>query len=158
MADSAIYQKASYPLTTYNFRVKVDETLMNFTEVSGIAVEYDHVTYRHGLSFWEGESIETFYYNRFIPITCKRGTIYGNKPTFLYDWLQKRDLRSMEISLCDEQSNPMLSWKIAYAVPTSLKAPAFSAASNDVSIETLELQGRGVSFKKVMQAIKLTGV
>lgn len=145
MALPANVQRTSYPLALYNFRVTVAETSMSFTEVSGIAVEYDHVTYRHGLSFAEGEQIQTFYFDKFVTVTCKRGTILGKDPLFLHDWLKKRDLRSMEISLCDEKGIPVLSWKIAAAVPVSLKAPTFSAGTNEASIDTVELRARGVS-------------
>lgn len=149
MAQSADIQRKSYPLAVYNFRVKVGETSMSFTEVSGIAVEHDHVTYRHGLSFLEGEAIKTFYFDRFVPVTCKRGVILGANPLFLHEWLKRRDLRSMEVSLCDEKGAPVLAWKIAAAVPTSLKAPAFSAGSNDAAIDTVDLQVRGVSVVTV---------
>lgn len=145
MAQSASFQRTNYPLPAYNFRVKVDETEMSFSEVTGIAVEYDHVSYRHGLTFLEGESIQTFYFDSFKPVTCKRGTILGKNPLFLHDWLSKRDLRSMEVSLCDEKGAPVLSWKIVAAVPVSLRAPSFIAAANDAAIETVDLQVRGVS-------------
>lgn len=149
MAQSAAYQKLWYPLPVYNFRVQVSSLSVSFTEISGIAVDYEHVTYRHGLSFLEGESIQTFHRSAFRPITCKRGTVLNAQPTYLYDWLKARDLRPMEISLCDEQGSEVFSWKIAAAVPTSLKAPTFSASSNDVSIDTLELQAKGVSVVKL---------
>jgi len=149
MAHSAEMQRTRYPLAAYNFLVKVAETSMSFTEVSGIAVNYDHVTYRHGLSFQEGEQIQTLYFDKFVPITCKRGTILGKNPLFLHDWLKQRDLRSMEISLCDEKGAPVISWKIAAAVPVSLKAPAFSAATNEAAIDTVDLQVRGVSVVKI---------
>lgn len=145
MAMPASVPRTSYPLALYNFRVKVAEISLSFTEVSGIAIDHDHVTYRHGLSFAEGEDIATFYFDPFITITCKRGTILGGDPLFLHDWLNKRDLRAMDVSLCDETGAPVLSWKIAAAVPVSLKAPAFSAASNEAAIETVELRARGVS-------------
>jgi phage tail-like protein len=145
MAHSAEFQRKNYPLAAYNFRVTVDETSMSFTEVSGITVEYDHVTYRHGLSFVEGELIKTFYFDKFVPVTCKRGTILGANPLFLHDWLKKRDLRSMDVSLCDEKGAPVLAWKIAAAVPISLKAPAFSAGTNDAAVDTVDLRVRGVS-------------
>jgi phage tail-like protein len=145
MALSTDLQRKSYPLAAYNFRVKVDETSMSFTEVSGLAVDYDHVTYRHGLSFLEGESIKTFYFDKFVAVTCKRGAILGSNPLFLHDWLSKRDLRSMDISLCDEKGAPVLAWKIVAAVPVSLKAPTFSAATNEAAIEAVELRVRGVS-------------
>jgi phage tail-like protein len=146
MAQSTDIQRKSYPLAVYNFHVKVAETSMSFTEVSGIAVDYDHVIYRHGLSFLEGESIATFYFDRFVSVTCKRGTILGNNPLFLHDWLSQRDLRSMEVSLCDEKGAPVVSWKMVAAVPVSLKAPAFTAATNEAAIESVELKVRGVSL------------
>jgi phage tail-like protein len=145
MAQTADFQRTNYPLAVYNYRVKVDQTEMSFSEVTGIAVEYDHVSYRHGLTFLEGESIQTFYFDSFKPVTCKRGTILGKNPLFLHDWLSSREQRSMEVSLCDEKGTPVLSWKIVAAVPVSLKAPAFTAASNEVAIETVDLQVRGVS-------------
>ncbi|MCK6587048.1 MAG: phage tail protein [Polyangiaceae bacterium] len=145
MADSRDMQRSSYPLAAYNFRVNVSETSMSFTEVSGIAVDYEHVTYRHGLSYIEGESIKTFSFDSFVSITCKRGTVLGSNPLFLHEWLTKRDLRSMEVSLCDEKGAPVLGWKIAAAVPISLKAPTFSASTNEPVIETVELKARGIS-------------
>lgn len=149
MAHSMDFQRTNYPLAAYNFRVKVDQTEMSFSEVSGIAVEYDHVTYRHGLTFLEGESIHTFYFDSFRSVTCKRGTILGKDPLFLHDWLEKRDTRTMEVSLCDEKGAPVLSWKIAHAIPVSLKAPAFTAAANEPAIETVELRVRGISVAKI---------
>lgn len=149
MALPANAQRTSYPLALYNFRVKVAETSLSFTEVSGIAVAYDHVTYRHGLSFAEGPDIQTFYYDDFVTVTCKRGTILGSDPLFLHDWLASRDLRSVEVSLCDEKGAPVLSWKIAAAVPVRLSAPSFSASTNEVAIDTLELRARGVSVVKL---------
>jgi len=60
MADSAAHQRTAYPLAAYNFRVTVGEAAMSFTEVSGLAREFQTLTYRHGLSAWEGESIAKF--------------------------------------------------------------------------------------------------
>jgi phage tail-like protein len=149
MAQSAATQRTSYPLAVYNFRVRVGETSMSFTEVSGIGVEYGHVTYRHGLSFQEGEQIQTYVWDAFIPVTCKRGTVLGGEPTYLHDWLRSREARSLEVSLCDGAGSPVLSWRVAAAIPVKLRAPAFSATANDAAIDELELQVRGVSLVKV---------
>lgn len=148
MAHSLDFQKKSYPLATYNFRVKVDATLMSFTEVSGIAAEYDQVTYRHGLSFQEGEMIQTFSFDRFSRVTCKRGIVLGKDPLYLHSWLKSRQLRSMEVSLCDENGAPMIAWQIVAAVPVSVKAPAFSANTNEAAVESVDLQVRGISVVK----------
>lgn len=145
MAHSLSFQKQSYPLVAYNFCVKVDEVSMSFTEVSGISVENESVTYRHGRSFLEGEQIVTFPLDKFHRITCKRGVILGKDPLFLHRWLKSRDLRSMEVSLCDEVGASVLAWKIAFAVPLSIKAPTFSASTNEAAIDTVELQARGIS-------------
>lgn len=140
--------KQSYPIPVYNFRVTVDTSVISFTEITGLQLEHDHVTYRHGLSFHEGELIQTFNMNKFFTLTCKRGTVLGSDPTYLYKWLTKRERRSLQIDFCDEDGAAILFWKVASAVPVKLSAPTVSASSNEVSIDTLELQARGVTFGK----------
>lgn len=148
MALSTKEQRTRYPLAAYNFKVKVHETTMSFTEVSGLKVEREHVVYRHGLTFLEGEQIVTFRLDSFQPITCKRGVILGAQPLFLHDWLRDGRLYAMEVSLCDERGAPVLAWKIAAAVPTKIDAPSFNAGANDVAIESVELQVRGISVAR----------
>ncbi|MEM7587015.1 MAG: phage tail protein [Acidobacteriota bacterium] len=146
MAQSKDFQKRVYPLPVYNFQVTLGGTAMSFVEVSGIAVEYETVTYRHGLSFAEGEQIQSFHFDSFVPVTLRRGTILGSEPLALHSWLQQRDLRSLEVSLCDEAGLPQISWRIAKALPVRLDAPCFDAGASEVSIERLELRARGVSL------------
>ena len=145
MAQTTEEQKHSYPLPVYNFRVTVDGVAMSFAEVSGIQVEYDSVTYRHGLSFLDGERISTFYFDAFIPVTLKRGTVLNERLLWLYKWMQQRESRRLEVSLCDEEGTPVFSWVIAVAVPIKLEAPTFDAKSQEVAIESLELKARGIS-------------
>ena len=148
MAQSKDFQKQNYPLPAYNFRVRIDETIMSFAEVSGISVEYDKVTYRHGLSFMEGEAITTFDYDEYYTINLKRGVVVGANPLFFYDWLVKGDLRSLAVSLCNETGDPVISWQIAKAVPVKVQAPAFDAKTNEVAIDAVELAVRGVTLVK----------
>jgi len=119
----------SYPLVSYNFRVTVGATSMSFHEVSGIAIAYEHVVYRHGLSFWEGEKIATVKFDAFAPITCKRGTMLDSNALALYEWLQSQEVRAMDVMLCDTIGKPVMAWKIARAIPTKLSAPSFDAKS-----------------------------
>ncbi|AGP37782.1 phage tail protein [Sorangium cellulosum] len=149
MAQSTDNQRTSYPLAAYNFRVKVGEASMSFTEVSGLAVEREHVTYEHGLSFREGPVSMRFNSRRFTPVTCKRGAVLGADPLFLFDWLEAGDGRTMEVSLCDATGAAVLAWKVAVAIPVSLKAPAFNAATNEVVVDTLDLQVREVSVVRL---------
>ncbi len=146
MAQTPAEQRRSYPLPVYNYRVTVEAVTMSFSEVSGIAVEHDTATYRHGLSYLEGERIRTFPFDSFSPITLKRGVVLGAAPLALYEWLKAKESRSVEVSLCDETGTPVITWKIARAVAVKLEAPGFDAASNDVAIESLELRGRGISL------------
>lgn len=149
MAHTTDFQRQGYPLAVYNFRVKVDDALVSFAEVSGLAVESEQATYRHGLSFLEGESIQTFRFERFTRVTCRRGVVLGKDPLFFHTWLNQRDLRGMEVSLCDEKGAPVLAWKVAFAVPVGVKAPAFVASSNEPALESVELQVRGISLVRI---------
>ena len=73
------FRRRLYPLPAYNYRVQVDETVMSFSDVSGISADFDKVTYRTGLSTWEGEAITTFNFGSFISVTLKRGVILGQE-------------------------------------------------------------------------------
>ena len=136
---------AKYPIPAYNFRVTVDGTTMSFSDVSGVIIDYESVTYRHGFSYREGEDITTFYFDKFLPVTLKRGTVAQDNR--LLEWLEKADLRPVDISLCDEQGAAVVSWKIRKAVPTKFTAPSFDASTNDVFLETLELSVAGISVE-----------
>jgi phage tail-like protein len=149
MTDSKATQKASYPLPAYNFQVTVDATSASFTEVSGLAAEYETVTYRHGLSRWEGESVARFPKLGHTTVTLKKGTTSSN--TFLADWLTADPSapRAIAISLCDEAGAPVVVWHIKEAIPVKLGAPGFDVAGNQVAIETLELLASGISVEHV---------
>lgn len=129
----------------YNFRVTIDGESMSFAEVSGLSREHKTLTYRHGLSAWEGEDIVKFRYDTWESIVMKRGTIKGVRT--LYDWLEKKSKSTIEITLCDASGTPVLSWHIAKAIPVKLDAPSFDARSGDVAIDTLEVKASGITIK-----------
>jgi phage tail-like protein len=145
VAQSPQAQRGRYPLAAYNFRVSIDGLDMRFTKVSGLLREYRTVTYRDGLSFRDGERIGKFYIETFAPITLEQGTVLGHR--FLTEWLERPGPSAMEIDLCDEQGTPVVAWSIARAVPVKLTAPTFDAATNQLSIDTLEVQAAGISIK-----------
>lgn len=68
---------------------------MSFTEVSGLTREHQVVTYRHGLSFAEGEDIVKFRIDKYAPLTLKRGIVKGAGA--LYKWLESKQPKSMEV-------------------------------------------------------------
>ncbi|MEM8962008.1 MAG: phage tail protein [Acidobacteriota bacterium] len=146
MARTPRELKRSYPLPVYNYRVVVEGETMSFSRVTGIKLAYDTVTYRHGLSFLEGERMQTFDFDSFFSVTFERGMALGATPLVLYAWMRAKESRGVEVSLCDEKGESVITWKIAHAVAVKLEAPTFDASSNEVAIERLELQVRGLSI------------
>jgi phage tail-like protein len=144
MADNLAKQRSSYPLAAYNFRVNVDGVTMRFAKVSGLHREYKTVTYRHGLSFIEGEQIAKYFIDTYVPVTLEQGTVIGSKS--LHEWLERKTPVSLEVDLCDATGTPVLAWRIAKALPVKLSAPTFDAKSNEVAIDTLELRAAGISI------------
>ncbi len=135
--------KASYPLPVYNYRVTVDNSTIGFSEVLGLSVEYDPVTYKHGLSFVAGVKIIPGM-GKPIHLTMKKGVVKEND--FLAGWIQEAYAHPLEaakknilVDLCDESGKAVVCWKVQGALPIKLNAPTFDAKSNEVAIETLEL-------------------
>jgi phage tail-like protein len=145
MALSIAEQVASYPLVAYNFRVTVGDLSMGFTEVSGLVREFGTLTYRHGLSFTEGEDIVRYRHDKFVPITLKRGVVKGMPQ--LRQWLEQGDVRPISVSLCDEQGEPVVTWRLQKALPTKLESPALLASGSEAAVETFTLMVAGISVE-----------
>ena len=145
MAESAADQRTKYPLAAYNFRVTVGDAAMSFTEVSGLVREYQTLTYKHGLSFWEGEAITKFRYDKYVQLILKKGVIAG--ATHLYQWLDTVDKRNLRVSLCDEKGDAVVTWQIQKAMIVKFEAPALQATGNEAAIETLTLMASGISVE-----------
>lgn len=79
-----------------------------------------------------------------MPVTLKKGIIKGGKQ--LYDWVTAMDTRNLDISLCDENGIPVVTWHIGKAVPLKLAAPSFQANTNEVAIETFELMAARITI------------
>jgi phage tail-like protein len=140
--------KSTYPLPVYNYRVTILDgdtpTVLGFSEVSGLAVEYEPVTYKHGWSFLMGSNIIPGM-RKPIQVTLKQGLTKNAE--FLQNWLNKSYLepwsitvkRDIIIDLCDEKGLPVVRWKLKKALPIKLEAPMLDASSNDVAIISMEL-------------------
>lgn len=133
------------PLPAYSFRVTVGGQSAGFSEVSGLSIERDTVTYIHGLSHWEGETLITYPSGKHRQISLKRGVVAGDGSFF--DWLVGADAESrpMDVSLVDPAGAPQVTWRIQAAIPIRMTAPSFSAASNEVAINSLDVMVAGVS-------------
>ena len=155
MAFTVAQQRAQYPIAAFNFRVTVGSLAMAFSEVAGLVREYETLTYRHGLSCWEGEAITKFRYDKYVQLTLKKGLIPGAGAKQVYDWLDEIDKRPLQVSLCDvHPSDPAqgplarVSWHVRKALIVKLEAPSLQAMSNEVVIETLTLMASGISIEQ----------
>lgn len=142
MASSAL------PLPAYSFRATVGGQSAGFSEVSGLAIERDQVTYSHGLSHWEGESLITYASKKHRQISLKRGVVAGDGSFF--EWLVGADAeaRPMELSLVDADGAPQVTWRIKAAIPIRMTGPTMSASSNEVAIDSLDVMVAGVSVEQ----------
>jgi phage tail-like protein len=143
MAESKLDQV--YPLAAYNYRVTIADTAMGFREVSGLVVEYGTVTYRHGLSFHEGALIQPYRLDKYVPVTMTKGIVRG--ATGFYNWFKSMDVRNMDVSLCDEDGMPAVTWHIGKALPVKITGPSLAADKNEVAIGTFELMAAGISIE-----------
>ncbi len=136
------------PLPVYSFRVTIGGQSAGFTEVTGLSIEVDTVTYVHGLSHWEGETLITYPSKKHRQVSLKRGVVAGDGGFF--DWLVGADAeaRPMDVSLIDATGAAKVTWRVQAAIPTRLTGPSFSAASNEVAIDSLDVQVAGVSVEQ----------
>jgi phage tail-like protein len=134
-----------HPLTAYNFRATLGITAMGFREVSGLVVEYGTVTYRHGLSFQEGELIQLYRCDKYVPVTMTKGIVRG--ATGFYSWFKSMDVRNMDVSLVDEDGTPAVTWHIGKALPVKISGPSLGADKDEVAIDTFELWAAGISIE-----------
>ena len=142
MATSVKDIKDKYPIPVFYYRVTIaGEDAISFSEVSGLSIEYETITYRDGMSYRDGAKYMPGL-NSPINLTLQKGIV--KKDSFLFNWIstvrlntvEKRDVR---IDLLDETGTAVVSWTVTDAFPKKLDAPSFNATSNEVAIESLEL-------------------
>lgn len=147
MAFSREDIKSTFPLPGYNYKVRIGSTTYGFSQVSGLSIQYETITYKHGLSWAEG-SEEVIGQLQPLTISLQKGM--AAQGSELLEWfsgsgflgIKKQDIY---IDLCDETGAPVITWSVRDAFPTRLEAPTFSATENEVAIETLELKAGNIS-------------
>lgn len=140
--------KAKYPLPAYNYRVTILDNLVpyviGFSEVSGLAVNYEPITYKHGMSFLNGDQIIPGM-RQPIRITLKKGLSADGD--YLKKWFDRNVKESIPtanrsnlvVDLCNETGEPVIRWKLMQVLPIKLEAPTLTANSNEVAISSMEL-------------------
>jgi phage tail-like protein len=144
MPHSKDFIGSNYPLPAYNYKVRLDEEVLAFSEVSGLNKSYGKVIYKHGLSFLMGNLIIRAQQNP-IEFTLKRGVVA--KRSNLYNWLTDNKAKDIFIDLCDELGNAIIQWKVINALPLKIEAPAFSSDSNSIALESVEVVAEDLSIE-----------
>ena len=85
-------------------------------------------------------------------VVFKKGLVPSTSLANLYGWIKGVTVNQVEkkdvfVRLCDENGDPVVSWKIINAFPVKLSGPAFSASSTDVAVETMELRADGITIE-----------
>jgi phage tail-like protein len=142
--------RTTYPLPVYNYKVEIDGKAVAFSEVSGLSMAYETSTYVESPT--SGVGPRRMYMpsqRKSATITMKKGMVAGVSVPALFGWissiqLNRVDKKDIYVRLCDESGATVVSWKVINAFPTKLDAPTFTASSNDVAIESMELMADGV--------------
>lgn len=141
MAIPAAAIRLTYPIPVYNYRVTIDGTAIACTEVTGLSLHYEPITYKHGLSWKEGAEHMPGQ-KQPVRITLRKGIVQNGSR--LFEWIEtvrqnKVTKRDFVIELCDENGQPLVTWQVLKAFPLKLDAPGFNANANEVAIESMEL-------------------
>ncbi|MFN6565518.1 MAG: phage tail protein [Nostoc sp. ChiSLP01] len=149
MATSAEDIKNNYPIPVFYYRVTIDgDDSHAFSEVSGLSIEYETITYRDGMSYKDGAKHMPGLSTP-VSLSLKKGIV--RKDSYLFNWIStvklntvtKRDIR---IDLLDETGTAVVCWTAINAFPKKLDAPSFNATSNEVAIESLDLMANDLKI------------
>ncbi|MEM9214358.1 MAG: phage tail protein [Cyanobacteria bacterium P01_F01_bin.150] len=147
MATSVQDIKNTYPIPVFYYRVTIaGEDAIAFSEVSGLSISYETITYKDGMSYRDGSKHMPGMKGD-VSVTLKKGIV--RKDDYLFKWISSIQLntvekRDMRVDLLDETGEAVVSWTITNAFPKKLDAPSFSATSNEVAIESLELMADSI--------------
>lgn len=139
--------KTDYPLPVYNYKVDIGATTVAFSEVSGLEITLETITYNesHVASGIAGpNTMHMPGRPKPLTITLKKGVVRAKSIPVLYDWITSTELNRIEkkditVHLCDEKGESVIRWKVIDAFPTKLTAPGFNAGGNEAAIESMEL-------------------
>ena len=86
-------------------------------------------------------------------ISLRKGYVKAKSVAVFYQWinsitLNQVDKKNITVSLCDETGSPVAVWSVIDAFPTKLDAPGFSADSNEVAIESMELAALSITMEE----------
>lgn len=140
---------AQQALNLYHFQVQWGGTRTGFSEISGLDIEIETVSFREGSSPVDSER-KMPGLRKFSNITLKRGLLKGDNEFF--EWINTKQMgtiqkRDIIISLLDEQHQPAIIWKVKNAFPVKYNGPVLAANSSEIAIESLEITHEGIKVE-----------
>ncbi|MEM0938998.1 MAG: phage tail protein [Bacteroidota bacterium] len=148
--------RTDYPLPVYNYRIDVNGVSISFSEVSGLELAFESITYKESFAA-SGKLGPNIMYMpgqiQPVNISMKKGLVKGKSIPVFYEWindieLNRVDKRDVVVHLLDETGSTVISWKVIDAFPTKLSAPSFDANSSEVAIESMELMAFRVTMEE----------
>jgi phage tail-like protein len=144
------------PYLTFNFNVEIEGLIVGgFTEVSGLESSVEVEEYREG-------GVNGFVHK--LPGRTSHSNLvlqHGlTSLSTLWNWYHNTTLGAIQrkngtIVLLDPQQIPVMWWNFRNAVPVRWTGPTFSAVSDEVGAESLELAHEGLTRPLLGQAAAL---
>lgn len=123
-------------------------TNIPFQEVSGLEIEAQPLSYRHGNSpVFSDINMPGMVKNS--AVTMKKG-VFAKDNSF-WDWYNKIKMNTIErqnvvIKLLDEKGNPTMTWTLNNAWPTKISSTDLKSDGNEVAIESIEIMHEGLTI------------
>ena len=142
-------QDNNWPLPKFYFMVDWgSHSNIPFQEVSGLNIEAQPITYRHGNSPVFSE-INMPGIVKNSNVTMKKG-VFANDNSF-WDWYNKIKMNTIErqnvvIKLLDEAGNPTMTWTLNNAWPTKISSTDLKSDGNEVAVESIEIMHEGLTI------------
>ena len=146
-AETGGKQDQFWPLPKFYFSVDIDDlTDLPFLEVSGLEIEADNISYRHG----NDPSWGTIQ----MPGIKKSGNLILKKGAFAKDDIYQSLISKIALNtykrmtivirLLDETTQPRMTWQIKNAFPLKYTSTDMNSESSVSSIETIEFSHQGI--------------
>ena len=145
------------PYQAFNFAIEIEGLLVGgFSSVSGLESEVEVEEYREG-------GVNGFVHK--LPGRTSHANLvlsHGlTSVSTLWNWYYNTTLgviqrRNGTIMLLDPRQIPVMWWNFRNALPVRWSGPTFTATSDEVAVESLELAHEGLTTPLLGQAVALT--
>ena len=139
----------NYPLPGFHFSVDLGGVIMNCSEVSGLDMELEEISYRYGAEQTFGTQ-KMSGLRKGSDVEIKKGIFADDKD--YYEWFNEVAMntpvrKDVTISLLDEEHTPVMTWKLINAWPKKISGPSLKSDGNEVAIESMTIVHEGITVE-----------